>query len=272
MRSPEFLTSKGVDIKKSLELFGDIETYNETIDDFVTGIANKTNKLKAYMASKDMANYAIYVHSLKSDAKYFGFTKLADLAYEHELKSKAGDTYYIEDNLNALVEMVKQSIAIVQEYLNGDDTIKPQSEPEIQIQPQSTESIKYAERTILVVDDSNIIRNFTKRIFDGQYAVGMAKDGKEAIDILEANKGNKNIVAMLLDLNMPRVDGFKVLEYMQENNLFAQTPVSIISGDSTKETINKAFAYPIIDMLGKPFNDADIKRVVEKTIMFTEMQ
>lgn len=262
MKSPEFLISKGVDLNKSLELFGDIDTYNETIGDFIVGAASKTNKLKEYMASKDMANYAVYVHSLKSDAKYFGFTKLAEIAYEHELKSKAGDTYYVYENLNNLVAVVNETITIVKEYLTDEE---PQEKK------QTSAGEQYQTKTILIVDDSNIIRNFAKRIFDGQYAVGTAKDGQEAIDILEANKDNEFIVAMLLDLNMPRVDGFKVLEYMQDNNLFAKVPVSIISGDSTKETINKAYQYPIIDMLGKPFNDSDIKRVVEKTLMYKEL-
>lgn len=262
MKSPEFLISKGVDLNKSLELFGDIDTYNETIGDFIVGAASKTNKLKEYMASKDMANYAVYVHSLKSDAKYFGFTKLAEIAYEHELKSKAGDTYYVYENLNNLVAVVNETITIVKEYLTDEE---PQEKKQTPAKEQ------YQTKTILIVDDSNIIRNFAKRIFDGQYAVGTAKDGQEAIDILEANKDNEFIVAMLLDLNMPRVDGFKVLEYMQDNNLFAKVPVSIISGDSTKETINKAYQYPIIDMLGKPFNDSDIKRVVEKTLMYKEL-
>ena len=122
-----------------------------------------------------------------------------------------------------------------------------------------------------MVDDSKIIRNFVKRIFDEKYGVATAKDGQEAIDIIKVNQDNDNIVAILLDLNMPRVDGFKVLEYMQENSLFNKMPVSIISGDSSKETIDKAFNYQIIDMLGKPFTDADVKRVVEKTIMYKDL-
>ena len=71
---------------------------------------------------------------------------------------------------------------------------------------------------------------------------------------------------------MPQIDGFAVLEYMQKNNLLKEMPVSIISGDSTKETIDRAFTYPIVDMIKKPFNDTDIKRVVEKTIFYKEMQ
>ena len=70
---------------------------------------------------------------------------------------------------------------------------------------------------------------------------------------------------------MPNVDGFAVLEYMKENNLFTKIPVSIISGDSSKETIDRAFTYQIVDMLGKPFNESDVKRVVEKTILYKQM-
>ena len=290
MKSPEFLISRGVDIQKSLELFGDIETYNDTIGDFIVGAANKTNKLKEYMAVKDLANYAIYVHSLKSDAKYFGFTKLAEVTYEHELKSKSGDILYIYENFNNLVYVVNDTIAIVKEYLsNTPELDKPLAPAEKTIEKEETIEIaneetpspekniekpkeaSYTEKTILVVDDSNMIRNFTKRIFDGKYGVGTAKNGQEAIDILEANKDNENIIAVLLDLNMPKVDGFAVLEYMEENEYFDKSPVSIISGDSSKETIDRAYQYPIVDMLGKPFNENDVKRVVEKTIMYKEL-
>ena len=76
-------------------------------------------------------------------------------------------------------------------------------------------------------------------------------------------------IMILLDLNMPKVDGFAVLEFMRNNNLFSKMPVSIISGDSSKETIDRAFTYDIVDMLGKPFNAANIKSVVEKTMIYS---
>ena len=129
----------------------------------------------------------------------------------------------------------------------------------------------YNTKTILVVDDSNIVRNFVKRIFNSTYNVGVAENGEEAISIINSNKDNDNIVAVLLDLNMPVVDGFAVLDFMKKNNLFLKIPVSIISGDSSKETIDRAFTYQIVDMLGKPFNENDVKRVVERTLYFKEM-
>ena len=89
MKDVEFLKQHNVDVDKSLELFGDMETYNDTIKEFQEGIPKKIAEIEKYYKDKDMKNYAIYVHSLKSDCKYFGFTELADLAYEHELAGKA---------------------------------------------------------------------------------------------------------------------------------------------------------------------------------------
>lgn len=265
-----FLIENGVDINKSLELFGDIETYNENVDEFLISSKEKVSKLETYKNERDMANYAIYVHSLKSDAKYFGLTKLAELAYDQELKSKAGDALYINEHYQELVAEVKRMVDVLKKYI--DPNFVPESTGEnIEALDQTQIGEVYHQKTILVVDDSNIVRNFVKRIFSETYNVGVAEDGEEAINIISANKNNENIVAVLLDLNMPKVDGFAVLDFMRDNGLLLKLPVSIISGDSSKETIDRAFTYQIVDMLGKPFNQNDVKRVVERTLYFKEM-
>ena len=127
----------------------------------------------------------------------------------------------------------------------------------------SKENIDNATQAILVADDSVIIRDFVKEIFHNDYGVLMAKDGKEVINIVNSNS---NIAALLLDLNMPGVDGFAVLDYFKEHDLFKKIPVSIISGANDKASIDKAFSYNIVDMLNKPFNKNNVKLVVEKTI------
>ena len=262
MKNINFLKNKGVDIDGSLNLFGDVETYNTTIGEFLVGIHNKIKNLVYFLQKRDMANYAIYAHSMKSDAYNFGFRKLGDLAYEHETRGKAGDVYYITEHINDLITETNNTIILIQEYMNGNDT---------EVIVEENDSLEFDTKTILVVDDSNIIRNFVKRIFSEQYNVAMAKDGKEAIDIINANSDTDFIEAIILDLNMPGVDGFGVLEYMRQNNLLRKMPVSIISGDSSKETIDRAFTYEIVDMVTKPFNDSNIKTVVEKTIFYKEM-
>lgn len=262
MKDISFLEKNGVDIKQSLELFGDAQTYNDTIGEFLVGIHSKINELIEMMNNSDINNYAITVHSLKSDAKYFGFTKLAEVAEEHEMKSKEGDLYFITSHINDLINETNNAIVLIQEYMNSDETVQSNNE-----NPETNGEV-YTAKTILVVDDSNIVRNFVKRIFSDEYNVGIAKDGEEAIEIIKANKDNEFIEAILLDLNMPKVDGFAVLEFMRQNGLLEKMPVSIISGDSSKETIDRAFTYEIVDMLEKPFTEQNIKMVIEKTAMY----
>ena len=73
MKSINFLKNNGVDIDGSLYLFGDVETYYTTLGEFLVGIHNKIKILVNSLQSRDMANYAIYAHSMKSDAYNFGF-------------------------------------------------------------------------------------------------------------------------------------------------------------------------------------------------------
>ena len=67
---------------------------------------------------------------------------------------------------------------------------------------------------------------------------------------------------------MPGVNGFEVLDYLKENDLFNKYPVSIITGADDRDTITRAFEYKIVDMLQKPFNERDVKRIVERTISY----
>ena len=99
---------------------------------------------------------------------------------------------------------------------------------------------------------------------DGMYKGVIALDGKEAIDIISSNK--YHIVAILLDLNMPNVGGFEVLDYLKNSNHYGNIPISIITGEDSKDMIDKAFKYNIVDMLVKPFSKSDFLRVLDKTI------
>ena len=121
------------------------------------------------------------------------------------------------------------------------------------------------EDCIIVVDDSNIIRNFIQKIFDNKYKVIAISDGEEAISTVD-NTPHELIQCIFLDLNMPGVDGFQVLEHFKSNNVFKDIPVSIITGSGDSETVKRAFSYPIIDMIQKPFDEKKIRDVAEKTI------
>lgn len=258
MKNVTFLTNNGVDVQKSLEYLGNMEVYEETLKDFLEGIDAKLQNLNHYKEIGDMANYAVFAHSIKSDARYLGFTTLGEIAYNHEMEGKAGNLHYITLHYDALVNEVKHFVEIVKKYLE-----EPSEKTEkIKEQPTSL------DKKILVVDDSDLMLKFVQKIFDGTYQVIMAKDGADAIEKI---KQTPTIAAMLLDLNMPNVNGFAVLEYFKQNDLFKKIPVSIISGADEKEVIDKAFTYDIVDLLVKPFNERDIKSVIEKTINYKNM-
>lgn len=253
MFNAKILTDNGVNLEKSLELFGDMDTYNETLSDFLNDVETKLLDIKKFKESADMANYAILVHSLKSDARYFGFDKLAELSYNHEMESKANNMYYVYDHYDELMEEAKRILDIVKTYLG------------VQIAAEKEEMVEVKkECSFLVVDDSNIISNFVTNILDDNYGVIVAKDGAEAIDKL--SNLTHEIVGMLLDLNMPNVNGYEVLQFMHTNNIFKDINVAIITGTDSKEVLENIKGYPVTAILEKPFNENNVKKVVEMLI------
>ena len=126
-------------------------------------------------------------------------------------------------------------------------------------------------KKIIVADDSKIIGNIVTRAFSNEYEVITAYNGKEALDIIR-NNVDDSIIGLLLDLNMPEVDGFAVLDYFKENNLFKRIPVCIITGDVAKERIDRAFNYDIVDVLAKPFTFDSVREEVEKIINLSSLR
>ena len=119
VKSEEYLKENGVDIDKSLELLGDINTYNDLVKEFMATIKEKANQLNDYRMKQDMDNYAIIVHGLKSDSRYLGFTKLAEIALEHEMRSKNKDIGYINDHFALLLNEITKVVGTINKYLNS---------------------------------------------------------------------------------------------------------------------------------------------------------
>ena len=112
----KYLKENGVDLDKSLELLGDIDMYDMTMKDFLTEVETKWNDIISYKNNSDMENYAIEVHSLKSDAKYLGFMSLAEVAYQHELKSKENDNDFVQTNFQELEIEYNKALNIAKTY------------------------------------------------------------------------------------------------------------------------------------------------------------
>ena len=121
------------------------------------------------------------------------------------------------------------------------------------------------EQSVLIADDSTIITNFFTKIFKERFNVLTASNGDEAIKVFEVNKDN--IVGCFFDLQMPVKNGYEVLDYFNQNNLFGEYPVSVISGEDSSSSINELMnKYKIVDMLQKPFNNESVTNIVNKTV------
>lgn len=118
--------------------------------------------------------------------------------------------------------------------------------------------VNKTKSSLLIVDDDLITRNLLKKAFEKDFDIVVANNGKEAIDILEENElateKKINFVGIFLDIEMPILNGFAVLEYLEQRNILTKMPVIIISGVENKETRQKVYNYNIADMLEKPFN------------------
>lgn len=116
LQSEEYLKTNGIDYEKGIELLGDLSMYQDTMKEFLENIDERIKKLEKYQ--DDMDSYAIEAHALKSDSKYLGFTKLAELAYSHELKSKEKNSEFIKENFEQLVAEVNRIVDISKKYIS----------------------------------------------------------------------------------------------------------------------------------------------------------
>ena len=112
----DYLKENDIDVDSSLKLLGDIDMYNETLETFIEENKKRIPRLKENKESGNMSEYAIDVHALKSDSKYLGFKKLAELSYEHEMKSKENNKEYINEHFDELMNEYNKIMNIINKY------------------------------------------------------------------------------------------------------------------------------------------------------------
>lgn len=241
MIDQNYLIENGVDLKSALEYLGDISFYNQTLESFLNENETRVPEIEKYREECNMAQYSILVHSLKSDARYLGFNELADIAFVHETASKSNDVSTINNRYRELLDSINKYSNIAQTYLGGG----------------------HRPKKVIVADESPVISNIVIKAFENKYEVLVATNGQEAINLVQ-NNIYEDIVGLILDLNMPGVDGFAVLDYFKANNLFAKIPVFIITGEVMQESLDRAKTYEIMDVIPKPFTLESVRAAMEK--------
>ena len=119
------------------------------------------------------------------------------------------------------------------------------------------------EARILIADDSKMNQQILSEILGVRYEYLYADDGMQALDLLHSEF---DIDLLLLDINMPRLDGFGVLEVMKQHNWLQEIPVIITSSEDDESFIQKAYELGVTDYIRRPFNLTVTQRRVSSAL------
>ncbi len=114
---------------------------------------------------------------------------------------------------------------------------------------------------ILVVDDAEMNREILRDILEEDYQVELAQDGHQAMEKLQESQGG--LAALLLDLHMPGMDGFAVIEGMRKRGWMDHIPVLIISSEFSSEVETRCFELGVSDFIHRPFERSVVKNRVK---------
>lgn len=117
MRDVSILTDNGVDLNKALEFLGDLSFYDETLETFLEENKTRVPNIQKYKEEQNMEDYAILVHAIKSDSKYLGFMSLFDIAYAHEMASKANNVDEVDKRFAELMQEIDKYTELAHKYL-----------------------------------------------------------------------------------------------------------------------------------------------------------
>lgn len=117
---------------------------------------------------------------------------------------------------------------------------------------------------ILVVDDAEWNRELLHEILKDEYMVEMAENGMQAMEKLQ--DAREEVAALLLDLHMPGMDGYAVIEAMKKQGIFQRFPVLVISSENTAAVENQCLELGISDFIHRPFEGSIVKNRIRNTV------
>ena len=126
------------------------------------------------------------------------------------------------------------------------------------------------KQKILIVDDSEMNRSILSDMLGDEYDILEAENGKEGVAMLQKQAGEISLV--LLDIVMPELDGFGVLNVMNKNGWIQDVPVIMISAESGSSHIERAFDLGVTDFISRPFDTLIVHRRVVNTILLYAKQ
>lgn len=183
--------------------------------------------------------------------------------YSHlHISVSIGGVWIRDGEVSAAVEHAERLAIYAQMQKN---TVITEQQPE-----RTAAAPVHRRQSVLIVDDSELNRKMLGQMLGSRFDIAEAASGEACLQLLEQNATGISIV--LLDIHMPGIDGFTVLEEMNRKNLLEQIPVIMISSEDTVDAVRRAFDLGASDYISRPFDAKVVYQRIINTIQLYAKQ
>ena len=183
--------------------------------------------------------------------------------YSHlHISVSIGGVWIRDGKVSAAVEHAERLATYAQMQKN---TVITEQQPE-----RTAAAPVHRRQSVLIVDDSELNRKMLGQMLGSRFDIAEAASGEACLQLLEQNATGISIV--LLDIHMPGIDGFTVLEEMNQKNLLEQIPVIMISSEDTVDAVRRAFDLGASDYISRPFDAKVVYQRIINTIQLYAKQ
>ena len=183
--------------------------------------------------------------------------------YSHlHISVSIGGVWIRDGEVSAAVEHAERLATYAQMQKN---TVITEQQPE-----HTAAAPVHRRQSVLIVDDSELNRKMRGQMLGSRFDIAEAASGEACLQLLEQNATGISIV--LLDIHMPGIDGFTVLEEMNQKNLLEQIPVIMISSEDTVDAVRRAFDLGASDYISRPFDAKVVYQRIINTIQLYAKQ
>lgn len=183
--------------------------------------------------------------------------------YSHlHISVSIGGVWIRDGEVSAAVEHAERLATYAQMQKN---TVITEPQPE-----RTAAAPVHRRQSVLIVDDSELNRKMLGQMLGSRFDIAEAASGEACLQLLEQNATGISIV--LLDIHMPGIDGFTVLEEMNQKNLLEQIPVIMISSEDTVDAVRRAFDLGASDYISRPFDAKVVYQRIINTIQLYAKQ
>lgn len=183
--------------------------------------------------------------------------------YSHlHISVSIGGVWIRDGEVSAAVEHAERLATYAQMQKN---TVITEQQPE-----RTAAAPVHRRQSVLIVDDSELNRKMLGQMLGSRFDIAEAASGEACLQLLEQNATGISIV--LLDIHMPGIDGFTVLEEMNQKKLLEQIPVIMISSEDTVDAVRRAFDLGASDYISRPFDAKVVYQRIINTIQLYAKQ